>query len=1066
MNLAALAQFDLAPPVSSFPHDLEEEDEKAAAQLLVKADRPLRYFFLHSSAAELIFRALAWNSGHDDYPELAAGHLIEFFKNSQESAKQLAVVLSNVIRNPLKLTSNENEENRLRSRLLADDGIYAFVEKIVDRLPLDLMAICLIILKKTETETFGRYRDLVQRKIDDGTVLGMAITRPFWENRLFLQLVKGEYPLLLASLRNQLANVGLCSLIKTTEFQNFLMLIANLAEPDDSWWSTALDSIPDSELDEMIQRTVASGRSIGIIDLALRELKTTNPALLEKLERKIGAKRYLHLIADAGTISDLFKAIEHSSLSMAEELIEALDTETLDTLIAKTIASCRSIGTIHLALWELKETDPALLEKLERKIGPKHYLHLITSIGTVTELLKVIGNSSLSMAGKLLETLDAETLDALIAKTIASGRSIGTITFALRELKKTNPALLEKLEHKIGAKRHLHLIASAGTIFELFMTIKHSSPSMAGELIDALNAETLDTLIAKTIASGRSIGTIHLALRELKKMSPALLEKLERKIGVQHYLHLIASAGSILELFRIIHYSSLSMAGELIETLNAETLDTLIAKTIASGRSIGTINLALRKLKETDEALLRGLERKIGAQRYLHLIASNGTIFELFSIIQHSSLSMVGELIDALNTEILDALIAKTITSGRSIGTIDWTLRELKETNPAVLVKLERKIGAKRWWQLICTNGTMSVLMQILHRMDRAYRKEFVQGSKHIFLAQWQELLLRGGFYDLALFVGWSSLFFSKQFTKVFLSSLKPTFETLIRCGGWEALDRGATLLQESPDSPIKKYLSDLLQDYLATVDLGSLHFNSFGDAMHCVHLLWQELPSYRKELTDSLLSILPEEKVWYTDEQFLRSACLLFIILANPQAWADDARRVLVIGNGEEVAALCAEATTLDLFLYHWNLYSLWFQWESEGDKTFATFLHSEIRDTTSNALAKRLRTHAGKEVTDNQIALAGLLSFLGLAVSPVEKAGWLSSLPSFDELVKRVQSKTFIPGFFFLLGLEWIFDRTGGVPQQTWRHLLSKAEAYTEKTAALEYLRDFVRVRAGSKV
>jgi hypothetical protein len=62
-------------------------------------------------------------------------------------------------------------------------------------------------------------------------------------------------------------------------------------------------------------------------------------------------------------------------------------------------------------------------------------------------------------------------------------------------------------------------------------------------------------------------------------------------------------------------------------------------------------------------------------------------------------------------------------------------------------------------------------------------------------------------------------------------------------------------------------------------------------------------------------------------------------------------------------------------------------------------------------------------------------------------------------------VQDKTFIPGVFFLLGSEWIFDRKGGVPQQTWRRLLPKAEAYTEKTAALEHLRDFVRAQAGKR-
>jgi len=1065
MNLAALAQFDLMPPVSSFrDFDLEKENEKAVKELLVTADRPARYFFLHSSAAELVFRSLAWNDGINDYPELAADYLIEFFKSRRKSDKKLAVDLSNAIWNRLKLTSDENEENRLRGRFLADDGIYALIEDTFEQLPLNLLAVCLIILRSTDAATYERYLDLAQRKIADGTVLEMAITRPLWEIGFFLQLVKRYYPPLLSSLQSQLVDRGLRSLIKLTKFQNILLLLAKLAEPDNPQWAALLDLIQDSELEEIIQRTIASGRSIGTIDLALQELKKTNPDLLDKLERKIGAKRYLYLITSAGTIFELFRAIQHSSLSMAGELIEALDTEALDTLIAKTIASGRSIGTINWTLRELKETNPDLLEQLERKIGAERHLHLITSAGTIVELFRAIQHSSLLMAGELIEALDAETLDTLIAKTIASGHSIGTIHFTLRELKNTNPDLLDKLERKIGAKRYLDLITSAGTIFELFMIIRDSSLSMAEELIEVLDVEILDTLIAKTIASGRSIGTIDLTLRELKETNPDLLEQLERKIGAKRYLHLITSAGTIFELFRAIQYSSPSMAEGLIEAFDTEILDTLIAKTIASGRSIGTIDLTLRELKNTNPVLLDKLERKIGAKRHLHLITSAGTIFELFMVIKDSSLSMAGALIEALDAEALDTLIAKTIASGRSIGTINLTLWELKKANPDLLEQLERKIGAKRWWQLICANGTMRILTQISQRMDESFKWELEQDSQALSLDDWQKLLLRGDFADLAHFVKWAASYFPELSTPTFLRRFKPTFETLIGRDGWEVLDQGQALLIKAPSFPIKPYLLSLVRDYLAPVEQGSLCFSSFDEAIHCIHLLWHVCQSRRQELTNSLLTILPEEEVWYVDEKFLRSARLLFFILANPQAPPDDARRVLAMGNSGEVASLCVEATTLDIFLYLWNLYSLWFEWEKAEENTFATFLNSEIRNIISDVLTTRFQTHADEAETDNLIALVGLLSFItGLDFSPAEKARWLSKLPSFDELLSRAEAKTFIPGFFFLFGLEYIFDRADSVPQQTWLGLLLKAEEYPEKFAASEYLHNLVCVRAG---
>lgn len=351
MELAALAQFDLAPPVASFDFKLDQEDEKAASQLLVVAGRrPPRYYFLHSSAAELVFRSLAWNDGVDDHLALAADYLITFFKSRPANDKQLAEDLANVIHNRLGLEHDPKAENYLRSRFLADDDIYTLIESVFEQLPLNSLAVCLIVLYGTDETTFERYHGLVQRKVDDGSVLRMTIERPFWDSGLFLRLVKRAYPLLLSGLRSQLVDRGLGSLIKTTEFQNILALMASLSDPDDSWWATSLDSIPKNEFDAMIQRTVASGRSIGTINFALQELKKTDKPLLEKLERKISVERYVYLIASAGTILELFMVIRDSSPSMAGELIQALNAEALDALNAQTIASGRSIGTINRGL--------------------------------------------------------------------------------------------------------------------------------------------------------------------------------------------------------------------------------------------------------------------------------------------------------------------------------------------------------------------------------------------------------------------------------------------------------------------------------------------------------------------------------------------------------------------------------------------------------------------------------------------------------------------------------------------------------------------------------------------
>lgn len=348
--------------------------------------------------------------------------------------------------------------------------------------------------------------------------------------------------------------------------------------------------------------------------------------------------------------------------------------------------------------------------------------------------------------------------------------------------------------------------------------------------------------------------------------------------------------------------------------------------------------------------------------------------------------------------------------------------------------------------------------------MDRLFRQQLVESSQELSLHEWQALLLRGDFADLCHFVRWKAHFFSTQFTPTFLNCLEPTFETLVRRDGWEALDQGAGLLRVASESSIKQCLLALLRDHIATVRLSLLHFDSLDEAAACVSVLWHQLPSQRQELLNSLLTILPEKDVWYTSERFLRSARLLFFIMADPQARPNDARRVLSIGNDQAVASLCPEATTLDLFLYLWNLYSLWFQWKEDGEKTFADFLHPAIRKAVTGALVERFQTEANQEEIDNLIALVGFISFSGLAFDPAERADWTSTLASLGKLAQRASSKTFIPAVFFLLGLESVFDRKHGIFPRTWRRVLPKVEAYgySEKPAALEHVCDLIRARA----
>ena len=898
LRLAALAQFDLAPPVALFEPDLKNEDAKAAAELVVLASRPPCYYFLHSSVAELIYRALHWNAEPEvDIAANLSAHLLAYFHDERLNDRQRTAVLQTILNGHLRLQQNDNEELVVKSRFLANNRVAAFIERIFAELPLNTIASALRILHKQNETAHTCYYHALCRQIETGLALRLALEQPFWQTSFFLRQVNANYPELIRSLRQQIDPGNLPSLIAKTDLQNLLLLLSNLAEKDGHWWRDTLIALDDQTLDRLIDRTLANGRSIGTLDLTLRELGRERPDLLRALEAKIGAQRYLRLITTAGSISELFRIIEQSSSVMRTDLIAALDDQAIDQLIDQTIAH---------------------------------------------------------------------------------GRSIGTLSLALRELGKTDADLLHALEVKIGAQRYLHLITAAGTISELFRIIRYSSSEMRSGLIVALDNQTLDQLIDQTIANGRSIGTLHLAFRDLGQTDADLLHALEVKIGAQRYLRLITAAGTIPELFKIIRYSSPEMRTNLIADLNDQTLDHLVNQTIVNDRSIGALNFALRELGQAAPDLLRSLKMKIGAQR---------------------------------------------------------------------------------WWRLILALGTIRILTDILRHTSRQFHQEMAQTAQNLPSANWEQFLLRSDFSDVCGFFRWQAAFASALFSQDFCNVLQPTLSALVSQADHKALIEGVQILRNAPDSVGKQYLEELLGQRLASLELHSLTFESFADTVAMIALFWNYLPAQRPELIKYLPSLLPAEKEWPENEEFWSAARSLFRTLADPEAPQDVARRVLHAGNRPALAVLFTQATTLDIFLYLWNFYMLWYQLRSRADQTFATFLDATIQEAVAKEATSRF-LYDEQEADNHIIVLIGFLSFVGLPPRSLDKQYWRMTAPPLREMTKRASQKTFIPAVFFLCGLEWLYDRQ--VRPNAWAGVLSKAEEYTESRAALDQARQLVNSRA----
>ena len=905
--LSTLAQFEITPPCELFDPPPETENPLANGLFFTRAGQPQCYYFLHSSAARLVFRALLWSEyrleeyDQVDQIKIIADFLQRYFQSIQDK-HQLALDLIKVIHAP-RLPGQKQDSNNLKTILLAEEYVYQYIVQHFEQFPLNTTAVILAILHNTKHPRWIEYHSLVEQKIMDGTILQLILGNDFYTWTYFLDHLGWIELDWYRRLEEQALQSNIMEVISETFLENLLWYLSHLSFYKPGAWIDLIMTVPDQDWERLVQRTIKSGRSIGTLNLSLRDLGRKQPELLKKLEQKIGAERYLKLVETLGSIPELLGIIQFSSPGMRKAIVTAME------------------GSI---------------------------------------------------------------VDRLVERTIKSGRSIGTLNLSLRDLGRKQPELLKKLEQKIGAERYLKLVETLGSIPELFRIIQFSSPGMRNAIVTAMEGSIVDRLVERTIKFGRSIGTLNLPLRDLRQEQPELLEKLEQKIGAERYLKLVETLGSIPELFRIIQFSSPGMRNAIVTAMEGSIVDRLVERTIQSGRSIGTVGLSLRDLRQEQPELLEKLEQKIGAERYLKLVESLGSIPELFKIIEFSSPGMRNAIVTAMEGSIVDRLVERTIQSGRSIGTVGLSFRDLRQEQPDLLEKLEQKIGAEYLRKLICALGNLSLLGKIMSECTDPFTVQLIQSFQLLSECDWQEIILRSSLIDLFYFTKYRSKFFT-AYPKSYINTVfLPIFKTLIQREQWEQLCRTwIHLRKERKKNSLQSSISLIIEEHLETIKIGELHFNNFEEAIYALILLWNAKRGEKTVLLEVLFKKLPDQETWYECAEFIKLMRNLFIIFSHPSALVKETRQLLQAGNHVRVIPLLRSATTLDDFLYLWNLYALWQQHGQKDAKTFSEFLNEDIAQTVKQLTFKRIQSASNSEELSYLVALIGFLAYSQLGIN-----------------------------------------------------------------------------------
>lgn len=729
-RLAALAQFNIQPRADVLRVPADEQE--LLAELGVRVGRPPRWRFLHSTAAELALHTLWYGMGVLEPIEIAreaAIDIINYLNDIQDLRLRppaalvlIEADLLRVLESGLKLM-DRNSETYLKAAVVDSEPVRHLLGGAIRPRTIALCALVAHFGGAQSAETYSRtlYETLGRLLRGDDPRL---LIEDLSQIAGMLEVLRVAEPKLHAQLGENLDAAALVGVIGTSGTIVDFYKIAEHAPA--SFARRLVDALTDRHIEQLIDQTIATGRSIGMLPLRLRKLRLREDGLElgQELERKIGVARLLRLTTAHGTALDLFSIIDTISTAAAREMIAALVESGVESVIARTIADSRSIGMLNFVIRKLKRRAESkeTAEQLEQAFGARGFLRLIDANGVISDLFRMVAAISPDVARPLVDALDEAIVERLIARTIRDGQSIGTLHLSLRSLARCQDTMgiAKTLEQKIGPKRLLRLIEASGTVFELFSITECVSPSLARELVERLDEAGLERLIAKTVAAGRSISTLHLALRALHASDDTAetFQRLVQELGAARFLKLIEANGTVVELFKIVESTVTVFSGTLVDTLSESQIERLIDKTTAASRSIGTLNLSLRELlrRERTREIGEKLEKKFGPTRFLRLIEANGTLFELFMFIRDASPQLASGLVEALDDSRINRLLAKTIASGRSIGVFNLTLRDLhrRDGTAAIGRALEQTIGAKRLLELIIANGSIFELFMII----------------------------------------------------------------------------------------------------------------------------------------------------------------------------------------------------------------------------------------------------------------------------------------------------------------------------------------------------------------
>ena len=243
----------------------------------------------------------------------------------------------------------------------------------------------------------------------------------------------------------------------------------------------------------------------------------------------------------------------------------------------------------------------------------------------------------------------------------------------------------------------MRLIVANGTVFELVMIMKYATPAFQTALLDQLNEAIAHQLVDKSIVAGRSIESLHFALRQLARTGHR--GQLEELVGTSGWWRLVIGAGTLNCLGRLTEAMSDDFRERMITASSALT-DADWHQILAGGLFLNVCAFAAENIAAYPETSQSTFQKALG--QTAHYLADKASWFDLNPSRPPEDSKLGRILREAMQPRI--AAITMEDLVGRldfreSINRLSFSWRERPDLRASI---------AKRLWEILPEVGAWS----------------------------------------------------------------------------------------------------------------------------------------------------------------------------------------------------------------------------------------------------------------------------------------------------------------------------------------------------------------------